>query len=136
MQQHNDLSHSLLLLEQDSTLIAVIEMSRSSWLAAALVPGHGRHPLKKTNPVEIAKRRTQLIKQKLERLQFEFDTVRDSYRSIAARCTLRARRWLRQDYGETPPQLAPMCIPRVGGLTSARWTSRAPLRRVSRSPFT
>jgi transposase len=54
MPQHNDLSHSLLPLDQDSTLIAVIEMSQSSWLVAALVPGLGRHPLKKINPDEAA----------------------------------------------------------------------------------
>jgi transposase len=54
MPQHNDLSHSLLPLDQDSTLIAVIEMSQASWLVAALVPGLGRHPLKKINPDEVA----------------------------------------------------------------------------------
>ena len=54
MPQHNDLSHSLLPLDQDSTLMAVIEMSQSSWLVAALVPGLGRHPLKKINPDEAA----------------------------------------------------------------------------------
>jgi transposase len=32
---------------QDSTLIAVIEMSQSSWLVAGIVPGMERHPLKK-----------------------------------------------------------------------------------------
>ena len=33
--------------EQDSTLIAVIEMSLSSWLVAGIVPGVERQPLKK-----------------------------------------------------------------------------------------
>src|SRR5215208_3740873 len=47
MPQHNDLSRSLLTLDQASTLIAVIEMSQSSWLVAAIVPGFERHPLKK-----------------------------------------------------------------------------------------
>src|SRR3954471_16486150 len=47
MPQHNDLSRSLLTLDQASTLIAVIEMSQSSWLVAAIVPGIARHPLKK-----------------------------------------------------------------------------------------
>ena len=31
----NDLSRSLSALEQDATLVAVVEMSRSSWLVAA-----------------------------------------------------------------------------------------------------
>ena len=35
------------MLEQDSTLIAVIEMSQSAWLVAAVVPGFKRQPLKK-----------------------------------------------------------------------------------------
>jgi transposase len=52
MPQHNDLSRSLLTLDQASTLIAVIEMSQSSWLVAAVVPGIARHPLKKINPDE------------------------------------------------------------------------------------
>src|ERR1700741_4596861 len=47
MPQPKDLSRSLVALEQDITLIAVIEMSQSSWLLAGIVPGIERHPLKK-----------------------------------------------------------------------------------------
>ena len=47
MPQLNDLSKSLVALEQDATLIAVIEMSQSSWLVAGIVPGVERQPLKK-----------------------------------------------------------------------------------------
>src|SRR6516162_11132744 len=47
MPQPNDLSRSLVTLEQDSTLIAVIEMGQSSWLVAGIVPGIERQPLKK-----------------------------------------------------------------------------------------
>jgi transposase len=50
MSQPNDLSRSLTSLEQDSTIIAVIEMSQSSWLVAGIVPGIERHPLKKLEP--------------------------------------------------------------------------------------
>ena len=50
MAQPNDLSRSLVALQQDSTLVAVIEMSQSSWLVAGIVPGLGRHPLKKLEP--------------------------------------------------------------------------------------
>jgi transposase len=50
MSQPNDLSRSLVPLQQDSTLVAVIEMSQSSWLVAGIVPGLGRHPLKKLGP--------------------------------------------------------------------------------------
>ena len=52
MSQRDDLSRSLTALDQNSTLIAVIEMSRSSWLVAGLVPGVERHPLKKLEPDE------------------------------------------------------------------------------------
>ncbi len=47
MSQLNDLSRSLTSLEQDNAIIAVIEMSQSSWLVAGIVPGIERHPLKK-----------------------------------------------------------------------------------------
>lgn len=47
MPKPNDLSRCLAALDQDSTLIAVIEMGVESWLVAGLVPGIDRHPLKK-----------------------------------------------------------------------------------------
>src|SRR5260221_14688952 len=47
MQKLNDLSRSLTALEPNGTLIAVIEMSLSSWLVAGIVPGIERQPLKK-----------------------------------------------------------------------------------------
>ena len=47
MPQPNDLSRSLTALDQDSTLIAVIEMSQSSWLVGGIVPGVERQPAKK-----------------------------------------------------------------------------------------
>ena len=52
MPQPNDLSRSPIALNQDGTLIAVIEMSRSSWLVTGLIPGIDRHPLKKLEPDE------------------------------------------------------------------------------------
>ena len=45
-----DLSKSLAALDQDSTLIVVIELSQSSWLVAARAPGLARDPLKKLPP--------------------------------------------------------------------------------------
>jgi transposase len=50
MQPVNDLSRSLVALEQDSTLIVAIEMSWGSWLVGGLVPGVARDPLKKLAP--------------------------------------------------------------------------------------
>jgi transposase len=52
MPQRNDLSRSLIALDQNSTVIAVIEMSRSNWLVAGVIPGVDRHPLKKLEPDE------------------------------------------------------------------------------------
>jgi len=47
MQKLNDLSRSPSPLDPDGTLIAVIELSLSSWLVAGVVPGVERQPLKK-----------------------------------------------------------------------------------------
>lgn len=47
MSQVDDLSRSLTPFDQDSTLIAVIELSLSSWLVGGIVAGLGHAPLKK-----------------------------------------------------------------------------------------
>jgi transposase len=47
MQKLKDLSRSPSPLDPDGTLIAVIELSLSSWLVAGIVPGVERQPLKK-----------------------------------------------------------------------------------------
>jgi len=44
------LSRSLVALDQNSTIIAVVEMSQSSWLVAGMLPGIDRHPRKKLEP--------------------------------------------------------------------------------------
>ncbi len=50
MPQLNDLSRSLVALDQDSTIIAVVELSQSSWLVAGVLPGIERQPCKKLDP--------------------------------------------------------------------------------------
>src|SRR5215468_5567418 len=50
MTRIGDLSRSLVVLEQNSTVIAVVEMSASSWLVGGLVPGIQRQPMKKLAP--------------------------------------------------------------------------------------
>jgi transposase len=52
MSQQNDLSRSLVPFEQPTTLVAVIELSKSSWLIAGTVPAIERQPLKKIVPDE------------------------------------------------------------------------------------
>src|ERR1700730_6990066 len=50
MPQPNDLSRSLVALDQNSTIIAVVELSQSSWLVGGVVPGIERQPCKKLDP--------------------------------------------------------------------------------------
>src|SRR5215831_8464515 len=52
MSQVFDASRSLTALEQETTIIGVIEMSQSKWLVAAVVPGIKRQPLKKLDADE------------------------------------------------------------------------------------
>jgi transposase len=49
-QPKNDLSRSLVALDQHRTLIAVVELSLATWLVGGLVPGIEREPLKKLTP--------------------------------------------------------------------------------------
>jgi transposase len=46
-QPRDDLSRSLIALDQHRTLIAVVELSLASWLVGGIVPGIERDPLKK-----------------------------------------------------------------------------------------
>src|SRR5438093_5187041 len=50
MPQPNDLSRSLIALDQNSTIIAVVELSHSSWLVGGVVPGIERQPGQKLEP--------------------------------------------------------------------------------------
>src|SRR5215469_7865836 len=77
MPQPNDLSRSVVALDQDSTLIAVIEMGQASWLVAGIVPGVNRHPLKK-----IATDQEQLL-QVLRRWAKEAETTGRMIKRIA-----------------------------------------------------
>jgi transposase len=54
MSQPNDSKKSATPLEQDITMIAVIEMGQASWLVAGIVPGLERQPLKKLGSDERA----------------------------------------------------------------------------------
>jgi transposase len=72
------LNRSLVTLDQDSTLVAVIEMGQASWLIAAIVPGINCHPLKK-----IATAEEQLL-QVLRRGKKEAETAGRMIKRIAA----------------------------------------------------
>ena len=45
--KRNDLSRALVAFDQDSTIVAVVELSLKTWLVSGLVPGLMRQPLKK-----------------------------------------------------------------------------------------
>src|SRR5690349_11346127 len=50
LQLKDDLSRSLVALDQDRTLIAVVELSLATWLVGGVLPGIQREPLKKLPP--------------------------------------------------------------------------------------
>src|SRR6201997_4693189 len=87
MQKLNDLSRSLMPLKPDGTLIAVIEMSLSSWLVAGIVPGVERQPLKKLEADEstllklLNRWREEAKKSghRIERIAVAFEAGRDGF---------------------------------------------------------
>jgi transposase len=87
MQTLNDLSRSLITLEPAGTLIAVIEMSLSSWLVAGIVPGIERQPLKKLAVDESAllkllhrwREEAEKAGGKIERIVVAFEAGRDGF---------------------------------------------------------
>src|ERR1700674_2645498 len=93
MPQPNDLSRSLVALDQDSTIIVVVEMSQSSWLVAGMLPGIERQPRKKleTSPDRLLgllhRWRDEAVSagRTISRIALAFDSCRDG---------LRLARWL------------------------------------------
>src|ERR1700687_6158602 len=87
MQKLNDLSRSLTPLDPDGTLIAVIEMSLSSWLVAGIVPGVERQPLKKLAVDESTllkllnrwREEAEKAGRKIERIAVAFEAGRDGF---------------------------------------------------------
>ena len=87
MQTAIDLNQSSIVLKQNSTLIAVIEMSLSSWLVAGIVPGVERQPLKKLAIDESAllkllnrwREEAEKAGRKIERIAVAFEAGRDGF---------------------------------------------------------
>src|SRR6202047_2823618 len=87
MQKLNDLSRSLTALEPAGTLIAVIEMSLSSWLVAGIVPGVERQALKKRAVDESAllkllhrwREEAEKAGRRIERIAVAFEAGRDGF---------------------------------------------------------
>lgn len=87
MAQANDLTRSLVSFEQNTTLVVALEMSQSSWLAAGVVPGLERRPLKKIAPDPagllqlVLKWRDQAVKagRTVTRVVLAFEAGRDGF---------------------------------------------------------
>src|SRR6202045_837570 len=87
MPQPNDLSRSLVALDQDSTIIAVVEMSQSSWLVAGVLPGIERQPRKKLEPSAerllglLLRWRDEAVRagKKIRRIALAFEAGRDGF---------------------------------------------------------
>lgn len=87
MSKKDDLSRCLVALEQDSTVIAVVELSLKSWLVAGLVPGIARRPLKKLDPepealLRLLERwRAEAVQagRRVERVAVAFEAGRDGF---------------------------------------------------------
>ena len=87
MRQTDDLSKSLTPFVQGNTLVAIIELSLSSWLVAGVVPGIARQPLKKLEPDEaellrlLQRWRDEAVKSgcAIERLVVAYEAGRDGF---------------------------------------------------------
>ena len=83
----NDLSRCLTPLDVNHTLITVVELSSESWLAAGMIPGVERQPLKKLPADEnqllklLERWRTEAEKagRKINRIAVAFETGRDGF---------------------------------------------------------
>ena len=86
-QPKDDLSRSLVALEQHRTLIAAVELSLATWLVGGMVPGIERDPLKKLVPDEegllklLHRWRDEALKagHKITRMVVAFEAGRDGF---------------------------------------------------------
>ena len=114
--KRNDLSRALVAFDQDSTIVAVVELSLKTWLVSGLVPGVMRQPLKKqpADPERLLallhRWREEAVKagHAIGRIAVAFEAGRDGFwlarwlrargiEACAARCATarwrRSRRW-------------------------------------------
>ena len=83
----NDLSRSLTPLDPNQTLIAVVELSKESWLIAGIIPGVERQPLKKLAAdenellklLERWRAESEKVGHKINRIAVAFETGRDGF---------------------------------------------------------
>src|SRR4051812_2851221 len=127
-QQLDDLSRSLTPLEQDSTIISVIEMSQASWLVAGIVPGIERHPLKKLEPSEVELLRL-LMRWRAEATQKGSTITRIAVAFEAGHYGFWRARWLRARCIET------YVIHPTSSCGPPSWRSRPPWRATLESEW-
>ena len=158
MPQLNDLSRSLVTLEQTATLIAVIELSQSSWLVAGIVPGVERQPLKKLVVDESAllkllhrwRQEAEQAGHRIERIAVAFEAGRDGFwlarwlkgRGIEAHvihassvAVSREHRRAKTDRLDTELLSAPFSVGCGASVITARWSrSRQPKTKMPNGP--
>jgi transposase len=87
MLEVDDLSRSLTVLDQARTLLVVLEMSQNSWLAAGMVPGLERRPLKKlyADPAALVRlterwrSEAEKARRPIDRIALAFEAGRDGF---------------------------------------------------------
>ena len=123
MTQVDDLSRSLTVFDQNTSLIVVVKLSEASWLVAGLVPGVARLPLKKLAPdpdalLRLLKRwKAEAVKtgQTIGRIALAYEAGRtgfgwrDGCRLAASRCT-------------SPTRQASPCRASTAGRRPTGWT--------------
>ena len=95
MPQPNDLSRSLVALDHNSTIIAVVELSQSSWLVGGVLPGIERQPRKKLEPSPerllalLHRWRDEAVRagRTITRIAVAFEAGRDGWRRVVSRRT-------------------------------------------------
>ena len=158
MQKLNDLSRSLTALQPDGTLIAVIEMSLSSWLVAGIVPGVERQPVKKLAVDECAllkllhrwREEAEKAGRRIERIVVAFEAGRDGFwlarwlkaRSVdayvihaASVAVSREHRRAKTDRLDSELPNAPFSAGCGASVITARWwRSRQPRMKMASGP--
>ena len=79
MTQVDDLSRSLITFEQNSTMVVVLEMSQSSWLAAGVVPGIESDPTALLRLVEGWRDHAMKVGRMITRIVLAFEAGRDGF---------------------------------------------------------
>ena len=125
----NDMSRSLAAFDQGSTLIAVIELSKESWLVAGLIPGVERQPKKKMEPDAedllrlLVRWRDEAVKggRPITRIAVAYEAGRDGFWLA---------RWL-ESHGIVRASPAAVSAPAKGRSAVSRPATRPPRRSVT-----